>query len=179
VGFETNVGDKMNYYLLVLRILHIGAGVFWVGSTLLLAVVINPALKQSGGKGQKFVDFLIKNKRFGTESAGAGGMAGIAGLLLYWRDSAGFTSEWMFSSAGIGFTIGGVLGLIAFIFGILTDRKLKSLVQLREQLEGAPTDEQMSQLQLLGKQQNIYLYVCAGTLTLSLWIMATARYFVF
>jgi uncharacterized membrane protein len=33
----------MNYYLLFLRFLHIGAGVFWVGSTLLLAFVITPA----------------------------------------------------------------------------------------------------------------------------------------
>jgi uncharacterized membrane protein len=175
----TKQGEKMNYYLLVLRILHIGAGVFWVGSTLLLATVINPALKETGETGQKFVDFLIKNKRFGTESAGAGGMAGIAGLLLYWRDSGGFTSAWMTSSAGIGYAIGAVLGLVAFIFGILTDRKLKAMMQLREQIQGTPTGEQTSQLQYLGKQQNIYLYICAGTLTLALWIMATARYFVF
>ncbi len=169
----------MNYYLLVLRILHIGAGVFWVGSTLLLATVINPALKETGETGQKFVDFLIKNKRFGTESAGAGGMAGIAGLLLYWNDSGGLTSGWMGSSAGIGYTVGAVFGLIAFIFGVLTDRNLKAMVQLREQIQGTPTDEQTAQLQLLGKQQNLYLFVCAGTLTLALWIMATARYFVF
>ena len=169
----------MNYYLLFLRFLHIGAGVFWVGSTLLLAFVITPALKETGASGQKFVDYLIKNKRFGTESAGAGGMAGVAGILLYWHDSQGFTSAWMTSSAGIGFGIGAVLGLIAFIFGVLTDRKLKVMVQLREQLESAPSDEQMSQLQALGKQQTTYLYICAGTLTLSLWIMALARYFVF
>jgi hypothetical protein len=85
----------------------------------------------------------------------------------------------MESSAGIGFAVGGVLGLIAFIFGILTDRKLKAMAGLREQLETAPSDEQMSQLQALGKQQTTYLYICAGTLTVSLWIMALARYFVF
>lgn len=169
----------MNYYLLVLRILHIGAGVFWVGSVLLLTFVINPALKETGESGQKFVDYLIKKKRFGTESAGAGGMAGVAGLLLYWRDSQGFTSSWMGSSVGIGFGIGAGLALIAFIFGILTDRKLKAMAQLREQSESAPTDEQMSQLQLLGKQQTTYLYICAATLTLALWVMASARYFVF
>ena len=69
----------MNYYLLVLRILHIGAGVFWVGSTLLLAVVITPALKATGGSGQKFVDYLITKKRFGTESAGVGGYSAASG----------------------------------------------------------------------------------------------------
>jgi len=169
----------MNYYLLFLRLLHIGAGVFWVGSTLLLAFVIKPALKATGGSGQKFVDYLITKKRFGTESAGAGGMAGIAGLLLYWNDSQGFTSAWMGSSAGIGFGVGSVLGLIAFIFGVLTDRNLKAMAGLREKLESAPSDEKTSQLQELEKQQTTYLNICAITLTLSLWIMAVARYLVF
>jgi uncharacterized membrane protein len=169
----------MNYYLLALRIFHIGAGVFWVGSVLLLAFVINPALKETGESGQKFVDYLIKHKRFGTESAGAGAMAGIAGFLLYWRDSQGFSSAWMHSSTGIGFGIGAGLALIAFIFGVLTDRNMKAMLQLREQFQGTPPDEQMSQLQVLGKQQTTYLYVCAGTLTLALWVMASARYFVF
>lgn len=169
----------MNYYLLVLRILHIGAGVFWVGSTLLLSFVITPALRASGGSGQKFIDHLITRRRFGTESAGAGGMAGLAGLLLYWHDSQGFTSPWMGSSAGIGFAIGGVLGLIAFIFGILTDRRLKAMAGLREQLEGAPSEEMTSQLQELENQKSTYLNICAITLVLSLWIMAVARYLVF
>jgi hypothetical protein len=169
----------MNYYLLVLRILHIGAGVFWVGSTLILATVISPALKKTGESGQKFVDSLVKHHRFGTESAGAGGMAGIAGLLLYWRDSVGLTSSWMTSSAGIGFAVGALFGLIGFIFGFLNDRNMKVMLQLREQIQGTPTDEQMSQLQLLGKQQNMYLSICTVSLTLALWIMATARYYVF
>jgi len=169
----------MNYYVVLLRILHIGAGAYWVGSTLLLTMVITPALKETEASGQKFVDFLIKKKRFGTESAGAGGMAGVAGLLLYWRDSGGLTSAWMQSSVGIGFGVGAVLGLIAFIFGVLTDRKLKAMVQLREQFQDTPSDEQRTQLQMLGKQQSTYLYICAATLSLALWIMASARYFVF
>ena len=169
----------MNYYLLVLRILHIGAGAFWVGSTLSWAFFINPALKEKGEIGQKFIDYLITKKRFGTDSAGAGGMAGVAGILLYWRDSQGFTSGWMHSSTGIGFSIGAVLGLIAFVFGVLTDRKLKTMAVLREQSEGALSDEQKSQLQLLDQQQTTYANICAITLSLALWIMASARYFVF
>ena len=169
----------MNYYLLVLRILHIGAGVVWVGNTLLLVMTIIPALKETGGSGQKFIDYLITKKRFGTESAGAGGMAGIAGLLLYWHDSQGFTSGWMQGNAGIGFAVGGVLGLIAFIFGILTDRRLKAMAGLREQFGDSPSEEQTSQIQALKKQQTTYLFICAGTLTLSLWVMAVARYLVF
>ena len=169
----------MNYYVMFLRFLHIGAGVFWVGSTLVLAATISPALKGAGETGQKFVDYLIKHKKFGTNSAGAGAMAGIAGLLLYWHDSHGLTSLWMRSSTGIGFGIGAIFGLIAFIFGILTDRKLKTMAELREHLESVPSGEKASQLQILEKQQATYLKICAGTLTLSLWIMAVSRYLVF
>jgi len=169
----------MDYYVLFLRFLHIGAGVFWVGSTLVLATTITPALKGAGETGQKFVDYLVRHKKFGTNSAGAGAMAGIAGLLLYWHDSHGLTSLWMKSSTGIGFGVGAILALIAFIFGVLTDRKLKDMAELREQLESAPSDEKTSQLQQLEKQQATYLKICAGTLTLSLWIMAVSRYLVF
>jgi len=169
----------MNYYLLFLRILHIGAGAFWVGATLSLAFSIKPALKEKGGTGQKFIDYLITKKRFGTESAGAGGMAGVAGILLYWRDSQGFTSAWMHSSTGIGFAVGAVLGLIAFIFGVLTDRQLKTMADLREQFGDTPSEEQTSQLQSLDKQLSTNLYICAGALSLSVWIMAVSRYLVF
>lgn len=169
----------MDYYVIFLRFLHIGSGVFWVGSTLVLATTVTPALKGAGETGQKFVDYLVKHKKFGTNSAGAGAIAGIAGLLLYWRDSQGLTSLWMKSSTGIGFGVGGILGLIAFIFGVLTDRKLKAMAELREQLESAPSDERTSQLQIMEKQQATYLKICAGTLTLSLWIMAVSRYLVF
>jgi uncharacterized membrane protein len=169
----------MDYYVLFLRFLHIGAGVFWVGSTLVLAATITPALKGAGETGQKFVDYLVKHKKFGTNSAGAGAMAGIAGLLLYWHDSQGLTSLWMKSSTGIGFGVGAILALIAFIFGVLTDRKLKAMAELREQLESVPSDEKTSQLQKLKEQQATYLKICAGTLTLSLWIMAVSRYLVF
>jgi uncharacterized membrane protein len=169
----------MNYYLLVLRILHIGGGVLWVGSVLVLAFTINPALKETGGSGQKFVDYLIKNKHFDTQSTGAGALAGIAGLLLFWHDSQGLTSAWMGSSAGIGFIVGALLGLIGYIFGFLTDRKLKAMAGLREQFGDTPSEEQTSQLQMLDKQLSPYLNICAVTLVLAVWIMATARYFVF
>ena len=169
----------MNYYLLVLRILHIGAGAFWVGATLSLAFMIKPALTEKGGTGQKFIDYLVTKKRFGTDSAGAGGMAGIAGILLYWRDSQGLTSAWMHSSTGIGFAIGAVFGLIAFIFGVLTDRQLKAMAELRTQFGDTPSEEQTSQLQSLDKRATTNLYICAAALSLSVWIMAVSRYLVF
>jgi len=85
----------------------------------------------------------------------------------------------MKSSTGIGFAVGAVLGLIAFIFGVLTDRQFKAMAELRAQFGDTPSEEQTSQLQSLDKQLSTNLYICAGTLSLSVWIMAVARYLVF
>jgi len=169
----------MNYYFLVLRILHIISAVTWVGSTILLATIIRPGLKKTNGMGQKFIDYLVTTKRFGTQSISAGSLTGIAGLLLYWHDSMGLTSPWMTSDAGIGFGAAAVLGVIAYIFGILTDLNLKAMARLREQSGDAPTEEQSSKLQAMDKQASAYLGICAGTITLSMWIMAVARYLMF
>ena len=68
------------------------------------------------------------------------------------------------------------LALIAFIFGILTDRKIKAVLQLREQPQGMPSDEQMAQIQVLRKQLTTYLNFCTATLVLALWVMAKERY---
>jgi len=169
----------MDYYLLFLRFLHIGAGVSWVGSTMVLAMFINPALKATDGTGHKFIDHLITKKKFGTSAEGAGSLTGIAGLLLYWHDTNGLTSAWMSASPGIGFAIGGVFGLIGYVFGIITDRQLKALALLREQMGESPSSEQTSQLQTLDKKKDTNLMISTGTLVLSLWIMALARYFAF
>ena len=106
-------------------------------------------------------------------------MAGIAGILLYWRDSQGLTSAWMHSSTGIGFAVGAMFGLIAFIFGVLTDRQLKAMAELREQFGDVLPKEQTSQLQTMDKRVTTNLNICAISLTLSLWVMAVSRYLVF
>jgi len=146
---------------------------------MVLATFINPALKATNGSGHKFIDYLITKKRFGTSAESAGSLVGIAGLLLYWHDTNGLTSAWMSASSGIGFAIGGIFGLIGYIFGIITDRQLKAIALLREQMGESPSAEQTSQLQTLEKKKDTNLNISTGTLVVCVWIMALARYFAF
>jgi uncharacterized membrane protein len=169
----------MDYYLLLLRILHIGGGVYWVGGVLIMAFYISPTVSATAESGQKFIDYLMNNKKFSAGMTRGGVLTILAGLLLYWHDSSGFTSAWMRSGAGIGFGIGAGFALIGFIFGILVGRKTKAMVHLGAQFQGKPTDEQMLQMQSLKKQQTTYLNLSAVTLVLALWAMAIARYLVF
>jgi uncharacterized membrane protein len=169
---------KMIYFIWLLRIIHIGAGVFWVGGVLTMTFFVAPTVGATAESGQKFVGHLMNNMKFSARMSGAAGLTILAGFILYWIDSDGFTSAWMRSGAGIGFGIGAGFALIGFIFGILLGRKMKAMAQLGAQLSqlGTPSAEQMSQMQALRKQQTTYSNISAVTLILAVIFMSVARY---
>src|ERR671919_296078 len=118
-------GEKMIYLIWLLRIIHIVAGVFWVGGTLIMTFFVGPTVGATGEAGQKFVGHLMNNLKFSNRMSAAAGTTIVAGFILYWIDSAGFTSPWMTSGAGRGFGIGAGFALIGFVFGLLLGRTTK------------------------------------------------------
>ena len=169
----------MNYLVIALRIIHIVAGVFWVGGVLMMTFFIGPTIGATAESGQKFVGHLMNNLKFSNRMAAAAGITILAGFILYWIDSDGFTSAWMTSGAGRGFGIGAAFALIGFVFGLLLGRTTKAMAQLGAQIQGRPSSEQMTQLATLRKQQVTYSNLSAVTLILSVIFMAIARYLVF
>lgn len=169
----------MIYFIWFLRIVHIVAGIFWVGGALIMAFFIGPTIGATGEAGQKFVGHLMNNRKFGTRMMIASGLTILAGFILYWIDSDGFTSAWMSSGAGRGFAIGAGFALLGLVFGILVGRTTNAMAQLGAQIQGKPTVEQMSRLNALRKQQVTYSNINAITLILSVIFMAIARYLVF
>ena len=169
----------MTYFIWFLRIVHILAGIFWVGGALMMAFFIGPTMGATGEAGQKFVGHLMNNLKFSNRMSTAAGLTILAGFILYWIDSDGFTSAWMTSGAGRGFGIGAGFALIGLVFGLLVGRTTKAMAQLGAQLQGKPSSEQMTQLAALRKQQVTYSNIAAVTLILSVIFMAIARYLVF
>lgn len=169
----------MIYYIWLLRIVHIIAGVFWVGGTLMMTFFIAPTIGATAEAGQKFIGHLMGNLRFSQRMSAAAGLTILAGFLLYWNDSSGFTSSWMRSGAGIGFGIGAGFALVGFVFGVLIGRTTKAMAQLGAQFQGKPTDGQMAQMRTLLKKQSFYSMTASVTLVLALVFMSIARYFVF
>ena len=169
----------MDYLHLVLRIIHIGAGVFWVGGVLMMTFFIAPTVGVIGEGGPKFVAHLVKNLKFTTRMSIAAGLTVLAGVWLYWIDSSGFQSAWMMSSVGTGFGIGSFFGAVGFVYGILIGRTTNGLVKLGEQMQGKPSPEQLAQLQALQKRQGMYSRVTSISLILSVLFMAAARFLVF
>jgi len=166
----------MIYLIWLLRIIHIVAGVFWVGGTLIMAFFIGPTVGATAEAGQKFVGHLMNNLKFSNRMAAAAGSTILAGFILYWIDSQGFTSAWTSSGAGRGFGIGAGFALIGFVFGLLIGRSTKAMAQLGAQMQGKPSPEQLTQMQSIRKQQATYSNISVAALMLAVIFMSIARY---
>jgi uncharacterized membrane protein len=166
----------MTYLIWLLRIIHIVGGVFWVGGTLIMTFFIGPTVGATAEAGQRFVGHLMNELKFSTRMSIAAGLTILAGFILYWIDSQGFTSAWMSSDAGRGFGIGAGFALIGFVFGMMIGRTTKAMAQLGAQIQGKPSQNQMEQLQSLRKRQTTVSAISAAALVLATIFMAVARY---
>jgi len=165
----------MIYLIWLLRIIHIVAGVIWVGGTLIITFFIAPTVGATAEAGQRFVGHLMNNLKFSNRMSAAAGLTILAGVFLYSLDArAGAT--WLRSSFAIGLNIGAGFALIGFIFGILLGRTTNAMAQLGAQMQGKPSPEQLTQMQAIGKQQATYSTLSAAALILAVTFMAIARY---
>ena len=169
----------MNIYLLVLRLVHIFTGIIWGGGALIMEFFIGRSVVATGTSGQAFAQHLMTKLRMHNFMTVMAISTVLAGILLYWHDSNGFTSGWMKSSTGIGFTIGAVYGLIAFIFGAIFGASNGRLAMVSSQIQGKPTEEQLTQIQAIQKRIRSVSPIHVYSMILAMIFMATARYFVF
>ncbi len=170
----------MTYFIWLLRIVHIGAGVFWVGGAWMMAFLIAPTIRATGETGQKFAAHLVSAMKMTQKMSIASGLTALAGVALYWIDSNGFQSvAWMMSGAGTGFGIGTVFGIIGFIFGNLIGSTTRAMMKLGVEMQGKPSPDQLTRMQALQKRQGMVTNMTAYSLILSVIFMSIARYFVF
>jgi uncharacterized membrane protein len=102
--------------LIALRILHIGGGVFWVGTTLFAAFFLEPSVSAAGPAGGEVMKRLNAT-RFHPVMITLTLLTLLAGLRLLWILSGGFNATWVRSSSGLCYMIGGVSALVGFVIG--------------------------------------------------------------
>ena len=166
----------MNYLVIVLRLLHIVGGVYWVGSSIILTFFITPSVEATAQAGQKFLAHLVTQGKITLRITASAVLTVLAGGWLYWIDSGGLTSGWTHSAAGWGFGIGGLLGVIGLILGAWVGKIVGVLGRLASHLQGKPAPEQMSEIQAAQKQLKVVAPLSTFALILALACMATARY---
>ncbi len=169
----------MNIVMLGLRFVHITAAIAWGGGALLMEFFISRSIAATSEAGQKFAQHLTNTVRIHLFMMAAAISTVLAGVLLYWRDSDGFSSAWMLSSSGIGFGIGAGFGLIAFVFGAIFGQSNAQLGQIGAQVADRPTGEQAASLQALQRRIRVVSPIHIVTMIIAMAFMAMARYFTF
>ncbi|MDQ5840598.1 MAG: hypothetical protein M3537_05535 [Chloroflexota bacterium] len=105
--------------VLVLRLIHIGAGTFWVGAVFTFFVFVQPTAAVLGPDAQKFVFHLIHNRRLPFVILSAGAVTVLAGIWLLVITSNGLDPDRLLDASRLGYTVGGVAAIVTLGIGAL------------------------------------------------------------
>jgi hypothetical protein len=170
----------MDTYMVVLRIVHILAGAFWVGAAVVVFVFLQPAAREVGPAAGPLMMHLAQKKRLPDIVLGAAGITILAGLLMYWRVSGGFDPDWIGSASGIAITVGALSAIVAVALGgsVVRPSMLAAAAVGRQVAAsgGPPTPEQAAQIQVLQDRVRATGKVIVPLLLFATAAMAAASY---
>lgn len=171
----------MNIYLiLLLRIVHIVAGVCWVGGAIVHTIFVEPSAKATAPESRKFMQYLMTRRQYGAFMGISSLLTVLAGGLLYWRSSGGFQWQWIQSGPGLMFTVGAMVGVAVYLLGTLLiaprANRLGALGQQIGAAGGPPTPAQLAELHKLDRQMSLIGRVDFVLLAIAMFTMSTARY---
>ena len=103
--------------LIVLRLIHVVGGVFWVGGALLNFLFIAPALAAAGPAAGPVMAGLRQRRLFVVLPTVAV-LTILSGLRLMMITSNGFEAPYFESGVGATFALGGAAAIVAFALGL-------------------------------------------------------------
>lgn len=143
----------MDIGLILLRLVHILAGIFWAGGAVISAALLVPAVRALGPDGAKFMQQFIGKQKFSVYMSIGAILTVVAGSLLFWRDSNGLQAAWIFGPTGLMLTIGALAGIAGFLIGLLvsgpTATQVETLGKAMQTAGGPPKPEQIAAMQKL------------------------------
>lgn len=107
--------------IVVLRLVHVLGGTFWVGSGLLTGLFLMPALMAAGPSAAKVMDGLRHRGLF-TVLPWIAVLTIASGLRLMWIVSGGFDAAYFTTPRGATFAASGLAATIAFCLTLLVTR---------------------------------------------------------
>lgn len=170
----------MNAELLVLRLVHILGGIFWVGSLMFTSFFLMPALGSSPAVAGEVMAGLQKRRLF-TLLPIVALLTILSGLRLLWIVSAGFSDAYLSTSTGRTFSASAVAAIVAFLLSLLVSRPSFLRVGRLSATLATTTDQGARQrisaeMQRLRRRVSIANAIVATLLLLTAAGMAIARY---
>jgi uncharacterized membrane protein len=168
----------VDWLQIVLRVIHIASGIFWVGSATFLLVFVEPTVHALGPQGGPFMAHMARARRMPTIIAVSAVLTIAAGVWLYWRDTNGFDSDIVTTGPGIGFGVGGLAAIVAFFVGLILVRpRVERMGELGGAMaSGTPTPEQAQEMGALqGSLRSLSIFN-EVLLLIAVVAMASARF---
>lgn len=169
----------MNVVVVILRIIHIISGVFWVGTIWYFALFFLPRVKTLGQDTGRIMQ-TITAPPYPTSMTAAGILVVLSGIVMYWSGSAGLSRAWIATTPGIVLSIAGILGIAAVLIGLFESRPTTvRMGQLGREAAASgkpPSPAVMQEMQALSAKLERALYRTAYILLITVIGMATFRY---
>ena len=171
----------MDPLLLILRIVHVGAAIAWVGGALIGRYFLFPTAEALGPAAVPFMDHLNRQRRIGAYFPIVAVLTILAGAGLYWRDSNGLDIAWITSGPGLAFTIGGLAAIAAFLGGaLLIIPSVAAQTAVQNELAatggGPPTEQQRARLAWAAGRMRLANRIDLPLLLIAVLTMAVGRY---
>ena len=165
---------------LFLRLIHIVCGVYWAGTLLFLATLLQPSVADAGPDGAKVTQALMR-RRFLEIVPIMAALTILSGIELLRRVSGGFSADWFGTTAGLTLSTGAVSSLIAFTIGMSilrpSAKRAGPLAQQAQHLaEGPERDAAMAEVQRLRRRMAVGGRWVAALLFIAVLSMAAFRY---
>jgi uncharacterized membrane protein len=166
----------MNVEFVVLRLIHIVFGVFWAGSALFMAIILEPRLRALGPAIQRPVMGAIV-PMVGRLVATSAVITMVAGIYMALRLRWGHLDQFLDTGWGWAILIGFVASVLAFSSGITTLVLADRVGRLGREIEGRPpTPEEAGQMQRLAARLPRLGRTTAALVLIAVGAMASARF---
>ena len=169
-------------FMVVFRLLHILAGVLWVGAAFLFVGFIGPSAAEVGPAAGPLLNAVVKKRKVAKVITGLGGITVLAGWVLWVKNMTLYDSlgDWLSTRFGLVLTIGGVLATISALVGSIgVGRNVERLVDAGNEVAasgGPPSAEQQARIDQLLRDVERFGKIDLVLLLLVVTAMATARY---
>lgn len=169
----------MHLGLVLLRIVHIGLGVFWAGAMFFFVIWLEPSLRALGPAGGQVMVQLTR-RGYLTWMPVIAALTVLSGLTLYWLVGRG-DPTWMTSTFGMTLGVGAVFAIAALTLGVVIMRPTALRVltlgaAAMQQAEGPERNRLLAQMDSLRNRLRLSGRWIAVLLAVSVLAMATARY---
>ncbi len=168
----------MNLVMVILRIIHIFGGIFWLGVMWYNVLFFLPRLKTFGQDSGKIMQTLM-GPPLPQYLTWAGAGTALSGILMFWY-AGGFSRAWLATPSGVVLAIAGLLGIYVVVEGLIvqqpTAMRMAKLGRQAALAGGPPNPAVMEEMHELSSRLERTAYRYAYILALSAIGMAAFRY---